>query len=126
MREKTLTTKPFKTNFNQPKQKLFRSVYIVEHRNEYLVIVYLCYHDLQTSITTEFTPKTTKSCLLTCLSLMTWSNLLKANGLNFISSPRRSKLLCRISLGFSSSLVMWSTRCCRRNEKFRLRHAINF
>ena len=55
--------------------------------------------------------------LLTCLSLMTWSNLLKANGLNFISSPSKSKLLWRISFGLSSSLVMWSTRCYKTKQK---------
>ena len=53
---------------------------------------------------------------LTCLSLMTWSNLLKANGLNFISSPSKSKLLWRISFGLSSSLVMWSTRCFKTKQ----------
>jgi len=54
---------------------------------------------------------------VTFLSSMTELNILNAIGLNFINSPRRSKLLWRISLGLISELPMWSTRCWNTSKQ---------
>lgn len=61
--------------------------------------------------------KNSKPSTLDCV-VRTESNVLKASQLNLINSPRRSKLLCKISLcRISCSTILLAT-CCRWRDTY--------